>query len=376
MKVYRYIYTGLLTTLLIGWGCLLTACTDHNDINMERPDEPHPEEPVGESLRVASLTRGTGDTDDAVDPMKGEYVHLFLLAQGETTPSSGTVLYKGKDDTSTGTDITWDTPLYVKPGKDYEVFGFMPAGEATGTTAPGIEISGSTLTMTINGLNAVSKKDVCVVIGANTVGESITPGVFNYHAPENTEIGYGVDLLADHLYASAKFQFKVHTEYDKLRTIKLKKVVMKLNTESTKLARVNATVTMTKGATTGSPITSVVLEQPETGDAFVEQEIFSDNTGEKPGYALEVEKTKDISVYFAPAYKGDLVMVSTYDVYDKHGNKTREDCTAENSLNNILNVSSVTRGAQMVIPLMLRPTYVYVLSEPDWDYDYPSVETE
>ena len=376
MKAYKYIYTGLLTALLIGWGCLLTGCTDQGDTDVVKPEEPQPEEPVGEPLRVASLTRGDGDTNVSADPdpMKGEYVYLFLMDQGQQ--SIGSVLYNGKDDTSTGTDIVWasNKPLYVKPGNDYEVFGFMPATEATGTTAPTISISGSTVTMTINGLDAVAKKDVCVVIGANTVGQTITPGLFDYHAPENTEIGYGVDLLADHLYASAKFQFKVHADYDKIRTIKLKNVVMKLITdnEPTPKAKVNATVKMTKGATTGSPITSVELAQ--TGDSFVEQEIFTDNTGEKPGYALKVDETKDISVFFDPAYKGNLVMVSTYDVYDKHGNLTRPNCTAENALGSIL--GSVVRGAQKVIPLTVQPTYLYVLSEPDWDYDYPSVGTE
>lgn len=376
MMTNRYIYTGLLTALLIGWGCLLTGCSDRSEIEVEQPESPQPEEPKGEPLRVASLTRGVGDTDATADPMKGEYVYLFLMDQGQQ--SIGSVLYNGKDDTSTGTDIVWasNKPLYVKPGKDYEVYGFLPAGEATGTTAPTISISGSTVTMTINGLDAVAKKDVCVVIGANTVGQTITPGLFDYHAPENTEIGYGVDLLVDHLYASAKFQFKVHEDYDKIRTIKLKNVVMKLITdnEPTPKAKVNATVKMTKGATTGSPITSVELAQ--TGDSFVEQEIFSDYTGEKPGYALKVDESKDISVFFDPAYKGNLVMESTYDVYDKHGNLTRPNCTAVNSLRSILNDASLIRGAQKVIPLTVRPTYIYVLSEPDWDYDYPSVGTE
>lgn len=370
MKAYRYIYTGLLTALLIGWGCLLTGCSDQAEIGVEQPDSLQPEEEKGEPLWVASLTRGDGDADDTDDPMKGEYVHLFLV-QGETAPLSGSVLYNGKYDTS-GTDIVWanDNALYVKPGNDYEVFGFLPAGEATGAT---IDMSGSTVTMTINGLDAVAKKDVCVVIGANTVRQTITPGVFNYHAPENTEIGYGVDLLAAHLYASAKFQFKVHADYDKLRTIKLKRVVMKMKLNSALLAKVNATVTMTKGATTGSPITSVVMDQV-AGSGAVEQEIFADNTGETPGYALKVNESKDIEVYFDPAYKGDLVLVSTYDVYDKHGNLTRENCTAENALGGILNVAGVVRGAQKVIPLTVQPTYLYILSEPDSDWDNPTVD--
>ena len=368
MKFNRYIYSGLLTTLLIGWGCLFAACSDHVETDMEQPREPQPIEPIGEHLWVASLTRGDGATVDNDDPMKNEYVYLFL-SQGETTPPAGSVLYKGKTDTSTGTVITWDpTPLYVKPGNDYQVFGFMPATEATttGTDAPTISISSTMVTMNIKNLNAVSTKDFCVVIGANTVGQAITPGVFNYHAPENTEVGYGVDLLADHLFASALFQFKVHADYDKLRTIKLKKVTMKLKDGSTLPAKVNATVTLTKG--TVSPVANVELTSGS--GTYDPVELFSDN-----GYALKVNESKDVAVYFNPAYKGNLVLVSTYDVYDKHGNLTREDCTAENDLSSLLNVETMVRGAQKVIPLTVRPTYIYVLSEPDWDYDIPSVGT-
>jgi len=54
---------------------------------------------------------------------------------------------------------------------------------------------------------------------------------------------------------------------------------------------------------------------------------------------------------------------------------TREDCTAENDLSSLLNVETMVRDAQKVIPLTVRPTYIYVLSEPDWDYDIPSVGT-
>ena len=363
MKAYRYIYTGLLTALLIGWGCLLMGCSDQAEIGTEQPDSPQPEEPKGEPLRVASLTRGDGDTDATADPMKGEYVYLFLAAQGETTASSGSVLYKGKNDTSTGNDITWGASgaLYVKPGHDYEVYGFLPADEATGTTDPRISFSGDEVTMNIYGLDAVAKKEICVVIGANTVGQTITPGVFGYHAPENTEIGYGVDLLADHLYASAKFQFKVHADYDKLRTIKLKTVELK--TASSMYAKVDATITLTKG--NANPITNVVFQ--DNGSGTVDVELFNNDAG----YELKVDETKDLMIYFDPAYKGDLVLKSTYDVYDKQGHLLREDCTAENGLGSVL--SSIVRGKQIVIPLTVQPTYIYILSESDADWNSPTV---
>ena len=63
-------------------------------------------------------------------------------------------------------------------------------------------------------------------------------------------------------------------------------------------------------------------------------------------------------------------MRSTYDVYDKQGNITRSNCTADN----VLDVPKlfipeliVQRGKMYTVNLTVQPSYLYVLSDPDLD---------
>jgi hypothetical protein len=75
-----------------------------------------------------------------------------------------------------------------------------------------------------------------------------------------------------------------------------------------------------------------------------------------------------VTGYFLPAYASSpstLSVVRTYDVYDKQGNKIRENCEATNSLASMLN--GIQRGQKRPIELTVNPTYLYVLSEPDLD---------
>ena len=227
MKVDRYIYTGWLTALLVGWGCLLTACSDHTEAEPEQP-----EVQTGEPLRLAALTRT--DTDNASDPMAGKIVNLFLVSQQESYPQEpGSVIYNGKEDTTS--DIVWKTePLMVKPGRDYFIFGFMPAPADTDPDpkpVPSVSVTDAThASMTITNLPAVSDKDYCIVTGVKAgrvTDGSIAAGSFGYHAPENTDLGYDVSLLVDHVYAAVEFRIVIDAEYNQLRTIKPRTMVLK-----------------------------------------------------------------------------------------------------------------------------------------------------
>ena len=55
----------------------------------------------------------------------------------------------------------------------------------------------------------------------------------------------------------------------------------------------------------------------------------------------------------------------TYDVYDKEGNKTRANCVAENKLPADQIVAGLNK--RTTLTLMVNPTYLYVLSDPDLD---------
>ena len=72
-----------------------------------------------------------------------------------------------------------------------------------------------------------------------------------------------------------------------------------------------------------------------------------------------------------------IKLISTYDVYDKKGNLTRQNCTATNTINisNLFSGQTETlRGRRYTINLTINPTYLYMLSEPD--LNDPTVEID
>ena len=65
-----------------------------------------------------------------------------------------------------------------------------------------------------------------------------------------------------------------------------------------------------------------------------------------------------------------LVLTSVYDVYDRKGHLTRENCSATNTmaLSDLFTEQATTqRGKRYTVNLTIQPTYLYVLSDPDLD---------
>ena len=149
------------------------------------------------------MTR-SGDETDVSDPVS---VQLFL-DDGNTTPiPSDAVAFPGTV-----------SSLRVKPGVDYQIFGFLPSNanalsdDTNGNSSVTVDRQENTATLTIENLAPLSTKDVCVVIGVKgklAPNEKVVAGSFKYHAPENTEEGFGVSLLVDHLFAAMAFSYKV-----------------------------------------------------------------------------------------------------------------------------------------------------------------------
>lgn len=346
MKVKRYIRTGLLAALLMEWGCLLTACGDQSEMEPARP-----EEEAGQPLHVAALTRAGGEDDD---PMRGKIIQLFLWKDG-AVDQSGQVQYPGRGVSTGGGGLGTGSMLTVKPGADYQVFGFMPASVATGSSS--VSVSGSTVTMTINGLPTLSREDLCVVTGVKTGADAsatVVPGVFDYHAPENTASGYSVSLLADHLYAGVTFRYVIDATYNALRHIKLKKVVLK----STNVSEVNLTATLNMNTTGANPLATPSIPA-STGEAVLD--LFTSDEGEQ----LQVADADAIEMtcYFPANMASTLSLVNTYDVYDAQNNLIRPDEEAVNTLSDAL--SGAQHGLKKIVKLTVNPSYIYVLSDGD-----------
>ena len=364
----------LLAVLLIGWGCLMASCSDHADDETDHQDE-QKELP----LNVASLTRNGSEgetepsqTESETDPLEGMSLHLLLVPQNPdiagTNTLSGQVRYGGKNDAN---EIIWHSSLYVKDGGIYKVFGYLPA---TMTDAdPSVLISGGIATLTINQMLTVSNQDVCVITGVKgATTENVNPvalsGLFDYKAIY-TNKGYGLSVLADHIYAAVKLKFLVGADYSKLRTIKLKQVILKnmakkvkveipltMGSEETPVPKPIGTITMTDVTTSADANSNNV-------DLFLSSD----------GVTLKTDDAIIVTGYFAPGKISSqdtglttgLAIESVYDVYDTKGTLIREDCHAVNQLNSKL--SGLESGQIKEITMTVIPTYLYVLSDPDAD---------
>lgn len=337
MNIYRNIYTSMLAALQIGWGCLFMGCTDSN--TNESPGEP---------LRIVGMTR-SGDETNVSDPMS---VKLFL-DDGNTTPIPSDILTYPTSTT---------TSLRVKPGADYHVFGFLPSN-ANGTNGySSVAVNSNTATLTIENLAPLSTDDVCVVIGVKgklASNEKVVAGSFKYPAPENTEEGFGVSLLVDHLFAAMDFNLSVDATYDAIRTIKLKKVVMK----STGAQKVTAVITLTMNNNGTNPITNI--EFTPSGTAQDELILYKS----EQGTALDVTTPIEFTGFYGAGISSlgsTLSIESTYDIYDKDDNLIDENRKAVNNLATVL--SEITRGKKVKLNMKVIPTYLYVLSDTDAEF--------
>lgn len=339
MNIYRNIYTSMLAALQIGWGCLFMGCTDSN--TNESPGEP---------LRIVGMTR-SGDETNVSDPMS---VKLFL-DDGNTTPIPSDILTYPTSTT---------TSLRVKPGADYHVFGFLPSN-ANGTNGnSSVAVNSNTATLTIENLAPLSTDDVCVVIGVKgklASNEKVVAGSFKYHAPENTEEGFGVSLLVDHLFAAMDFNLSVDATYDAIRTIKLKKVVMK----STGAQKVTAVITLTMNNNGTNPITNIEF----TPSGTAQDELILYQSENEQGTALDVTTPIEFTGFYGAGISSlgsTLSIESTYDIYDKDGNLIDKDRKAVNNLATVL--TNITRGKKVKLNMKVIPTYLYVLSDSDAEF--------
>ena len=361
MKMKRYIQTGWLMTLLIGWGYLLASCADHADEDTGRQDEQQ-----GQLLRLSGLTRAGGVEESSIEwittDLSGMSVQLFMK---EITPNKdekknlvGQVGYSGNN----GGDIISTSTLYVKSGDKYKVFGYMPAGittvEPTDISCLDFSYENYT-TMTIDNMSTVSDQDVCVIIGVKggplANGEKVEAGIYDYTADYIPNYGFGFSILVDHLFAASELQFSIDETYSKLRKIKLKEVILK----NTVTKVVKAVVQLNMG-NNSTPVKSVDFSTLTSG--ATEVSLFRSTEGEE----LKTNTPLKISCNFAPGYTDGLVVESVYDVYDTAGKPIREGCHAENKLSNTT-LSGLTRGQKKILKMTVNPTYLYVLSDPDAD---------
>lgn len=281
----------------------------------------------------------------------------------------------------------------------YQLYGYIPHQTAINysiTDYDGAEgpngANGSYSTgaiMTLQNVPTVMPHDLCVVIGAkhgydkehdgNSDGTNrLIMGDFNYTASSDVNGNY-VFLLFDHLYAALRIRMKVHADYAKLRTIKLKSLQLDTQAGDIKTTK-KTTITIKLKANDGSSSPIEALTFTPTGEEIDGGlEFWSSTYGEQ----LTTD-FKPFIGHFMPSGITKLILTSTYDVYDNNvteehpeGNLIRKDCKATNTmlLKDLLTDQSETeRGKRYTINMTIKPTYLYMLSEPD--LDNPTVKVE
>ena len=366
-NIYNKVRASLWTMALVMTLCslfMVTGCTS-DDVDDE-------EQPSGTLRLLSCSTRAGGVDENYAFSSDGAKLWLALTKSGDNSNTRyGTYSYNGS---------TWAPTNYIQvPGPGpYYLYGVYTPNAATCAITPSTDYATGAV-LTISDLPALVKdgEDPCVVVGVQGVTDpnttwNVTEGSFGYTGVKLNNKD-NVHLLLDHLYASLSFSFTIDAEYAELRTIKLKK--LEIETSATTYDKVKLTVTVTGNSTGSSPITSVTTEK-EGSAAATSVVLFDKTENSDEHYILTTSMPSEplssacFAVFSSSEDKiNSLKLKSTYDVYDRKGNKIVENRESVNALdvNALFGSTTPDRGIRQPVKLKVNPTYLYILSDPDLD---------
>ena len=273
-------------------------------------------------------------------------------------------------------------------GGDYYAYGFVPRDAADEAElgkldgeSPDSYADGAVLT--IRGLKTVGY-DASVIIGAKEGNDAdhdngLQAGDFSFKLKKGESATNYLYFLFDHLCSALIIKMRVNGEYHALRHIKLKKLMLETRKDDDPVKKTaNVTVELKANGTGTNPIQEVTYTP--TGEDGSAEYVFSSTEG----HWLTTEYGGTLLLtHFMPYEVTKLVVTSTYDVYDVNvtpehpdGNLIRKDCTATNTipLSLIDRFDRAERGKKYTLNMTIKPTYLYVLSEPD--LDSPTIEVK
>ena len=321
MKHLQYI---LLMTVIV----LLAACSQ--DV-AEEPQQPVVQEPDA-TLRLSRVTRAfTGDFENSD-------IRIFLTHG--TTTTEGMFKYLGGS--------SWTTQLKLKSGtRTYQLYGYMPDNAEFVRSLSDWNDNGAVLH--IQKLPPIAEQDYCIVTGVRQAADEYdkTPavrGTFSFDYDSQRE-NY-VNLFLDHLYSHIVFCMRVGEEYNAVRTIKIKRMKLKV----ADISHYNADVTLTKDVGISS------VEHSSTAGTGTRELTIRDEE-----LTLTTTSTTVCSGYIIPATTlfDKISLVIEYDINDKRGNKIAER-TATNSL--AYPLAELERGEERTLQINIDPSYLYDLS--------------
>lgn len=402
---YRTIRPTIRLVVLFFVGALLAACSDDSETRKElvtvelMPCAPSflEVEPIAYSRKGWPMndTRAddppAGDTPTPWTPPTNFFTYEVLNSKftNQFNLVDQTI---GIFFTQNGIEPTEDRCYLNKSGKwrttkeleetSYYLYGFIPsvsgmkASISSSSTANDHSNYSNGAVLTLEDMPTVTASDVCVIVGAKdgkaeNDDNGLTLGQFEFKANATDDVDKHnyIFLLFDHIYSSLRFSLKVDNEYDKLRTILLKKMVLRVSEKNIGVTN-RANVTITLQAHQLNPIESVNFTYTNTHEE--PDPIFKSDDG------LKLTTTaSDFMGSFVPQDINSFTLESTYDVYDKQNHVIRKNCKAENhlSINDLFYpLDKLEPGKMFAVNLTIEPTYLYMLGDPD--LDNPSIKIE
>lgn len=297
----------------------------------------------------------------------------IYFTRGTSADLTGQFIYVASKD-------EWWTTIELEQsgviGNTYYLYGYVPFDRSITTTlTPPAGGFSAGATLTLSGLPTVTPTEVCVVVGVKKGSSAdndggIKLGQFDYEL--NSGDNNYVFLLFDHIYSALRLRINVNEDYNALRTIRLKRMTLTpYEGDAAVKSATTATVSLSANPDGLSPINSITFT-PDATSADVDEVVLFEPAEGTDGIDLTTTYT-DFCGNFMPQGITRFKLVSEYDVYDKQGNLVRPDQRAENKLDIATlfpPASQLMHGRMFTLNLTVNPTYLYVLSEPDLQFDY------
>ncbi len=367
---------------------VLAGCSSDDEVETYEPKQTMKVLPVTAPFyEVQPITRGYlpdgyvawAGLSSATNPTLAN-IGVFMVP--DRANPSGDYIYENSEGGYPLRPDSWSSTITVEDGKTYYMYGFMPREAAqSGTIEPltGANTSGGDkgyaagAIIHLKNFATLTAADVCVISGirkattseaTNLAPESdVKLGTFSYTG--GAEGTNSVFVLLRHVYSALHFRAIIDPEYHKLRTIKFTKVelIAKDIAET-----IDLDITITAKADGTDPVTNVDYIDNSSGSGDHSITVFPWYDGQPP-YELREEEPNKFLACFAPASCNSFVIRCHYNVYDRYGNLTRENCVAENKINSTLihELTNIVPGDAYTFTCAVKPTYLYVLSESDLD---------
>lgn len=337
-----------------------------------------------QTIYAFALHTGTATTDvrDSNEDNKGFFSPASLVDES----------------TNPATEVEgWRSTLQVKRGNKYQILGHtaIPGVSRTEVTYTPTAF-GSDLTYPIHviasfsGIDLISNIDPMVCRASDgSDDENVTPelnvGTFKKllingtGEGENESLTTKVFLAMDHMYAKFNLLFRLDDTkvYDDIRTIKLKEVIIKSAAGSGTISGNHTLDLMTgniKLQDNSQPsyksLSLNILNGPSSNAAVKDEgtdmvTLITDHYKNVGWFTFLPIPVDAYAIHnLTPAF--DITV--KYDVFDKDGVCTRQDCFATNSITDKLIGAEKSKSYDIQITVM--PTYLYQLSDNDAKFEW------